>query len=364
MKPTVHLAYTAPFGPTLVRRGIDKALRLAHLPPLYRSGQDFLIPWQHPIRAPHSITYQLLHAIRDRGYPVRLYSLYEHGVAPMKKGDIFIGQPLPSKGMGQRRSLDDDPLSVTSRTLREFPSPRNFILMPYAHDTEYSTFAKKLIAENNATGGGAIFIGGDIWQRDWETKSPYADLGHLRKTHITAMGIDPAEYPLVKKSFNQKGKRRYLYIGHTAWYKNTAELERIAERMPQFEFGHIGGGSVRGWKKIADFATLTPAYMARLAKEYDIFVTVSTADPQATTIVEQMCFGLAVACTSETGYEYDTVTRLFTADTDANVRILTALQDLEEDELISLARQNREIVEKKHSWQQFVSCVLDFAGVA
>lgn len=363
MKPTVHLAYTAPFGATLVRRGIDKALRLAHMPPLYRSGRDVLIPWQHPIRAPHSITYHLLHAIRDRGYPVRLYSLYEHGVASLKEGDIFIGQPVPEGGHGNTRSSRENPTAITSRTLRKYPSNRNFLMMPYAHDAEYSLFWKDLLRENNAAGGGAIFIGGKIWERDWHAKSPFADLGPLRKIHLTKMGIDSGEYPFSKHRFNEKGKRRFLYIGHTAWYKNTIELERIAQRMPDCEFVHIGGGHIKHWRKYADFVSLTPEVIRKIATEFDIFLNTSIADPQATTIVEQMCIGLSIACTPETGYEHPYLTMLSTTDTDFNVKQLYALQNMEEDELLERSRENRKIAERQHSWSQFTEMVLNFIGI-
>ena len=363
MKSVVHLAYTVPLGSTLPRRSFDKVMALAHLPPLYRGARDALIPWRHPIRAPHSITHNLIRAIRGRGYDVRLYSFYERTVASMRPGDIFIGQPLPGEGMGATRATYDDRASVTSRTIRECPGKHNFIMMPYAHDAQYSTFAKELIRENNRKGGGAVFIGGKIWERDWEARSPLASLGSLRKVHLTEMGIDTTEYRVVKRRFNPKGKRAYLYIGHTAWYKNTAELERIAARMPEHEFAHIGGGEVRGWKKLANFATLTPAYAAQLAEKYDVFVNVSTADPQATTIIEQMCFGLAVASTPETGYDYPTLTMLSTTDTEKNVQSLLTLQNADESELLSRAQESRRIVGQFHTWNQFTKKVLDFVGV-
>ncbi len=362
-KPVVHLAYTVPLGRTLMRRALDKALRLLQITPLHRAANDTLIPWQYPIRAPHSITRNLLDAIRARGYHVRLYSLYEHTVAHLKPGDFFIGQPVPSGGFGATRADADDGLSVTSRTIREYPSARNYIIMPYAHDAQYSVFAKDLIQENQKAGGGAIFIGGKLWERDWENKSPLADLGALRKIHLTSMGINAVEYPFVKLRFNPKGKRRYLYIGHTAWYKNTGDLERIAARMPTYEFAHIGGGDVKGWKKIANFATLTPEYVSQLAKEYDIFVNVSTADPQATTIVEQMCFGFAIACTPETGYDYQTLTELRTNDTEHNVQALLNLQNSDEEELLARGHTNRRIAEEKHGWAQFTNKVLDFLEI-
>ncbi len=361
-KPIVHLAYTVPFGRTLARRALDKALRLAHITPLHRSANDTLIPWQHPIRAPHSITRNLLDAIRARGYDVRLYSLYEHTVARMKEGDIFIGQPTPQGGFGAQRAHVDDADSVTSRTIREFPSEKNFIIMPYAHDAEYSLFAKDLFKTNAEDGGGAIFIGGEIWERNWKERSPLASIGDMRKIHLTQMGVDVQDYPTVKTAFNQKGKRKYLYIGHTAWYKNTQQLERIAAAMPGHSFVHVGGGEIRGWEN-RGFASLTPDYMRTLAKECDIFVNVSTADPQATTIVEQMCFGFAIACTPETGYDYPTLATLHTSDTDHNVRVLLSLQNAAETDLLAHAREHRRIAEEKHGWAQFTNKVLDFAGI-
>lgn len=208
-----------------------------------------------------------------------------------------------------------------------------------------------------------MLVGGsEIWARDWQAKSPFADLGDLRKTHLI-MGIDAEDYPRVKQSFNPSGKRGYLYIGHTSWYKNTKELERIAESLPGYEFGHIGAGEIKGWKKIADFASLTPQFMSEIAKKYDFFVNVSTADPGATTILEQMCFGFVVACTPETGYEHPSLLRLSTNDTDSNVKILEDLQSLPAEELLKIATANRMVAMEKHSWGQFTKSALDFMGL-
>lgn len=361
-RPTVHLAYTVPLGKTLLRRGIDKLIRITGVTPLHRRANDALIPWQHPIRAPHSITRNLLNAIRARGYDIRLYSLYEHTVADIREGDIFIGQPVPQGGFGAQRAHIDDPKSVTSRTIREFPSKRNFIIMPYAHDAEYSLFAKDLYKTNAEAGGGAIFIGGAIWERNWKEQSPLADIGDLRKIHVTEMGIDVQEYPMVKTKFNPKGKRKYFYIGHTAWYKNAPQLEAIAAAMPEHSFVHIGGGELHGWDN-RGFASLTPAFMRTIAEECDIFVNVSSADPQATTIVEQMCFGFAVACTPETGYDYPTIATLRTSDTDHNVRVLSDLQTADESDLIARAQEHRRIAVERHGWPQFTNKVLDFAEI-
>lgn len=355
--PTIHFVYTVPFSKCFLRRCVDKMIKLLHLTPLHRMGSDFFIPWAKPIRAPHSISYHLLRELKKK-YPVRFYSLYEHLSPKLSKGDIFLGQPLPAGGFNESRPVDDDHTSVTSVGIRKNPGGNNFLILPYTHDPLYVSWLKNLLMDHT---GGVIFIAGQIWERNWNL-SPFADIPISRKLHVN-MAISPTDYPVVKKNFNLKGKRKYLYIGHTAWYKNTKELERIAEKMPEYEFAHIGEGEVKGWKKISSFVGLTPEFMTKIALEYDIFVNTSTGDPQATTILEQMCFGIVVACTPESGYDYESLVRLNTNDTEFNVNVLKDLQNKEEVDLIEIAKRNRQNAEKYHSWDTFTKKIIDFIEI-
>jgi glycosyltransferase involved in cell wall biosynthesis len=356
---TIHFIYTVPRGDTLTRRIIDRAIAMLRIiPPLHRWGIDMLIPWRTPIRAPHSISYHLLHALkaygREAGYRVRFYSMYEKGVCPMKEGDILIATPKQKGSLGTPTDSPDHD-SITWRTLEAYPRHKKYIIMPYANDVQLVSWCKELMQKH---GEHVIFLAGKIWMDQWD-RSPLRDTG-IKNILRLDMGIDLAEYPMVKTHFNPKGKRKYLYIGHTAWYKNTAELEHIAAMMPDFEGGHIGNGTIRGWKKIADFADLTPAFMERIAKEYDIFVNTSTGDAQVTTVLEQMCFGFAVACTPESGYAYPSLFKLSTHDTAENIRVLTMIQTMDEQELLARAKENREIARTTHSWKRFCDQVIDF----
>jgi glycosyltransferase involved in cell wall biosynthesis len=359
-KPTIHFAYTVPLGSTLLRRGLDKAIRLAGVTPLYRFGWDPLIPWRQPIRSPHCISFHLLRAFKRLGYPVRFYNILEKGVAPLGPDDIFIGQPIPDGGFGPTRSATDEKQSITSRTVREYPNNRHYLIMPYTHDPLYVSWTRELVRDNGS--GGLILVGGEIWAENWETLSPLRDIVIARKKHVV-MGIDTNDYPVVKKKFNPKGQRRFLYIGHTAWYKNTAELEKIAAVTPGFQGGHIGGGEVKGWKKISDFASLTPEFMSQIAKDYDIFVNTSTADAQATTILEQMCFGFVVATTRESGYNHPSLVTLSPTDTALNVATLEKLQQADEAELLAIAAANRETARTAHSWEKFCQTITDFMNL-
>ncbi len=355
---TIHFVYTVPFGSNIVRRAIDKGLRVSGLPPLHRTGNDMLIPWQRPIRAPHSISYHLLHALKQHG-KVRFYSLYEKGAIRLGEHDIFIGQPVPQGGFSyEGRPSSDDPDSVTSATLRAYKgsSHKKTLVMPYANDPLLVSWAKDL-AENYANN--LVLIGGSIWTDQW-TQTPFGSI-NLNKVTRLDMGIDMQDYPLVKNTFNPAGKRKYLYIGHVAWYKNTSELERIARAMPAHEFAHIGAGDIKGWKKISGFAKLTPDFMARLSEEYDVFVSTSTADAQATTVLEQMCFGLAVAATPESGYEHPSLFHLRPHDTDFNVAVLKQLQVMPDNDLHAHVNENRRVVRERHSWPLFCKKLIQAA---
>lgn len=355
MTKKLHFAYTVPLRKTILGKAIDKLMVKTGMLPLHRGGMPVLISWQKPIRAPHSISYHLLQSFKAR-LPVNFYNIYERILPEFSVDDVFVGQPVPDGGFGPVRSLTDDAGSITSRVIRQRPSDRNFIIMPYTHDPMYVSWARDLVRANK---GGLILVGGKIWERDWLSKSPFADIPIAKKIHVE-MGIDPDDYPVVKKTWNPQGKRKYLYIGHTGWYKNTRELERIAERIPGFEGGHIGGGEIKGWKKIADFASLSPEFMSKIADEYDIFVNTSSADAQATTILEQMCFGFVVACTPESGYDIASLQMLKVNDTGYNVAVLEELQQADESELAQIALSNRQAAIDRHSWERFTSEIVDF----
>lgn len=347
---TVHFVYSIPRG-NLFDRIRDRLSRYGVLPYRYRNGK---MTWNHPVRSPHSITFHLLQALRTR-YRVKLYSMYEKGKITLKPGDFMIGSPVPVGHFSSApRSGGDDPTSIVSRTIRENSEGKTFLLMPYAREEGYSSWVRTLAGEAD----GLMLVCSDLWTRDTKD-TPLGDLTLYDWMRIP-MCIDPKDYPLVKETFNPPGTRKILYIGHDAWYKNVPELERIATALPQYSFGHLGSGSVSGWKNIASFATLTPEFMKEIAREYDLFVTVSTADPQATTILEQMCFGMPIACTPETGYEYPSIVRLSTTDTAHNVKQLELLQHMPEEQLRALVRQNRETAIHSHHWNQFTDPILAY----
>jgi len=359
---TIHFVGTVPLGKSLFGRIIDKAIsKTGIIPPLHRTGNDFFIPWRKPVRSPHAISIHLLHEFKKFG-TVKLYSLYEKGIIDLGPDDIFIGQAVPKGGFGSGfRPNEDDPESITSRTLRKYKNSNHnkYLITPYTSDPLYISWLKNL-AENYADK--VILVAtGKIWTDNW-IRTPFGSIDESRVLRVDN-AIEPSQYPFVKKKFNPKGQRKFLYIGHTAWYKNTEELERFALSIPNFQGGHIGDGVIKGWKKIANFAELTEEFMSKIALEYDVFVNTSSGDAQATTILENICFGFPIACTLESGYNYPSIIRLDVADTAYNVKKLNELQQMDEGELQKLVNENQRYVAEKHTWKIFLDQVTQFMGL-
>lgn len=355
-KPRIHFVYSVPRSSRLLRRGVDKAITLSRVvPPLYRTGNDLMIPWRKPIRAPHSISYNLLHALKEHGQ-VRYYSLYEERTIKLRESDILIGVPAQEPGTMPWQAPNEH--TIMTRTLRANPGHKNsYIIMPYSNEPHFVRWADELVRTH---GQKLLLLAGKIWFDRWN-ESPWSNFPIEKKVRLD-MGIDAEDYPTVKRRFNPKGKRGYLYIGHTSWYKNISQLEKIAAAMPQHHFGHVGLGRIKGWEQIADFADLDTHFMSKLADRYDCFVNVSS-DAQVTTVLEQMCFGFFVACTPESGYDYPSLMPLSMTDTVHNVQQLTAFQDTDESVLLQTTAANRHIAETNHTWKQFSDAVIEFLNL-
>lgn len=349
---TLHFIYTVPAG-TLFHRAWNKVARLGIIPPLYRSGSDFGCHWTHPIRAPHSVSYQILKALQKH-YRVKFYSIYEHGVCKTRPGDIVLAQPAPVLPKVPPENIDRQ--AITYRTFTERADITKIIIMPYSHDATYTKWWSQLVQDH---GENCIFISGEPWLASWDTASPFREFPIKNKLRID-VGLDERDYPRVKKSFNRAGARGIFYVGHTGWYKNTGMLEELARRMPEVSFTHIGQGSIAGFNKRDAFAKLSPEYLASLGETHDIFINVSTGDPNATTILEMTSAGFVVACTPESGYDNPHFIKLSAHDVEKNITEIKKLQTLPEEVLLEKTQENRAYVVERYAWGNITGQVLEF----
>lgn len=95
--------------------------------------------------------------------------------------------------------------------------------------------------------------------------------------------------------------------------------------------------------------------MKSIAEEYDVFINMSRADAQATTVLEAMSWGFPVACTKESGYTEDNFFYMDLLNEDKNKAVFSNIQQLSNEELIEISLTNRKIVETKYNWNMFLN---------
>lgn len=332
--PTIHFVYALPDPDNILEKYIWKLFHVRR-----RGGTLDSLNWPSPLRAPQSITFQVANFLAGK-YRLKLYDLRERSAIHPKKGDILLGHVWPDEKSIMWKAIDDKRFS------------RKYLIQPYNNDALQVGWLATALDKSD----GLFAIGGDYWF-DQINDSPLS--GFRDKLFHANMAVASADYPLVKHQFNLPGKRRFFYIGRQGRFgdeKGLGLLEQLAEKIPGFEGGYIcGGAEIRGWTKIAPPSNLTPDLMKRIAADYDVFLNMSRADAQATTVLEAMCWGFPVACTKQTGYSHeDSLFYLSTTDMEHNLRTIEHIQNLPDDELRSISDINRRLTEEKYSWHTFL----------
>jgi glycosyltransferase involved in cell wall biosynthesis len=223
---------------------------------------------------------------------------------------------------------------------------------------EYLDAVDRLIPEVDVLFG----IMGEYWWDQWPS-SPYAHW--LPKMARLDMAVDTLHFPRVKTCFNAAGKRGFLYIGRNDPMKGTHLLSRLAHAMPEFRFAWIGHGpEIESIPRLSPSRPLTADFMAKVANDYDFFISPSLADPNPTTILESMAWGFPVVCTPQSGY-YETSFRrnIHPEDPDGCVSVLHKLQSAGDNELRTMADEAREVVERDYTWGAFADTILASLGL-
>ena len=328
---TIHFVYATPYSLT------DKiAMRLVRRKLTHPAWDEYL--WPAPIKAPLSITHQVSKALSGR-YRLKLYHLKERIVLEPEEGDILLGH------------LWTDPESVVQKALDDERFSRKFLIGPYNHDPKQVGWMRAAIQKCDAF----FAICGDHWMDTFE-RSPFADL--KEKVIQLNMALDRSDYPCVKKAFSPPGERSFFYIGRYGSFgdeKGVQLLENLAARVPGFRGGYIcPDGEIKGWHRISPPRSLTPDFMESIAARYDVFINMSRADAQATTVLEAMSWGFPVACTRETGYTDEALFLLDLDNEDHNLDTIRRIQEMPSLELEAMVEANKTALTTKYSWNSFV----------
>jgi glycosyltransferase involved in cell wall biosynthesis len=294
------------------------------------------------ISSPDAIGRHLATALQER-YDVRLANWDDtHRIVPAP-GDVLLGHPHPH------------PWTVFRRSARLPGWSRVIGLSPYNHgDVRQAAFVDSVIRHCDLY----LAITGSYWFESvdssrfahWQPKLVHVDLA-----------IDRSEFPPVKDGFNPPGQRRIVYIGHSAWTKNTGFLSEIAAALPDVEFAWIGEGprpigGVSGLGRL-DFAD--PSSRAIVAG-YDLMLTVGAADSNPATVLEAMAWGLIPVCTPQSGYVgLESVPNVPLGDSAASAEILRSLLGAPEQRLHAWQIENWRLLDGHFNWKRFAAQVVD-----
>jgi len=336
---TIHFVYALPNLANKFQARIQKSSqKFLHRQTIH--GQIGEYKWPTPLSSPFSITYNV-GSFFEKKFRLCLYDLRERIKIVPGDGDILLGHVWPDKKSLMWEALENPRFA------------KRYLIGPYNNDSSQVGWMHEALKQADNFFG----ITGDYWIEHLATSS----LNEFKEKFVHLnMAVDVTSYPTVKKNFNPPGSRRFLYIGRHGRFgdeKGIGLLEELAAKIPGFKGGYIcSGGEIKGWEKISEPTKLTFQFMQKLALDYDIFINMSRADAQATTIIEAMSWGFPVACTRESGYSKDEgLYYLSLEDMPWNIELIGKIQSMPVDDLRRIADINRAVVEEKYNWGSFLS---------
>lgn len=306
--------------------------------------------WPNPIPAPLSITYNLISALRPLGN-LKVYDIADTQDIILGENDIFIGHPWPdmkTKSPTTNEWDSFDPQQITNKVILKYPmDKRVYAISPFNFDDGQMAWAFPLIEKVQTY----IGICGDIWSDNFDA---YPGKNHFNKFIHVNMAIDMKQYSFIKKDFNPPGLRRLLYIGRASEEKGLLQMQTLPKVYPKFN-GATLGCIIEGWHCLQEWGTLDDDFMKKVADSYDILISFSKMDAQATTVLEGMSRGLIVACTKETGYMHPSIFSLSVDNVNKNMDVFNNLQQLDNDTLIKIQEQNLHLLKTKYNWGVFTN---------
>ena len=294
------------------------------------------------ISTPDAIGRHLKFAL-EKNYQVTTYNYDEIKIIQPGETDILIGHWHPN------------PFTVFRMSANKKGWKRVLVLAPFCPDPTgwHNAFGNKVIEKCDRF----LAITGNAWLkrlkdspfRHWEPKIVHLDLA-----------VNRDDFPFIKNYFNPKGKRRFLYIGHTAWYKNTSFLEKLAKEFPEIDFAWMGGTkSLKNINTLGIF-DFSKEEAKNLIKKYDFLITVGSSDANPTTILEAMAWGLIPVSSVQSGYKgFSSIRNISIDNIEDAVETIHNLQFVPEEQLKKWQQENFTKLENHFNWDRFCGQVLN-----
>lgn len=279
----------------------------------------------------------------EESYEVVYHDWWRRGVIHPEPGDVLLGHPHPTRG------------TIFRRSARERGWSRVLMLGPYHHgDLRQNAFVDSIIRDCDLF----LAITGPYWFGTIEASS----CAHWRPKMVHVdMAVERAHFPPVKGTFSEPGHRRFVYIGTTAYMKNTPYLGAIAREMQGVDFAWIGRGAsgIQGLRPLG-FLDFDSPDGQRLLATFDFMLTVGRADANPTTILEAMAWGLIPVCTPQSGYAgVPGIANVPLGDAAEAATILRRLNEAPEEELLETQAANWRALDTHYNWDRFARQVVE-----
>jgi glycosyltransferase involved in cell wall biosynthesis len=294
------------------------------------------------VSTPDAIGRHLAEALRAR-YDVKLYDWDDTRLVRPGPDDVLLGHPHPA------------PWTIFRRSSR-LPGWRRVIGMsPYMHGQLYHVaYVDSVIRRCDLY----LAITGPFWF-DAVSGSPFSHWAP-KLVHMD-LAVDRVEFPPVKRSFNEPGRRRIVYIGHSWPMKNPGYLTEISGELDGVEMAWIGTGPVRieGFDALGTLDFADPAARDRLGA-FDLMLTVGNSDSNPTTVLEAMAWGLIPVCTPESGYVgFEGIRNVPLGDARRAAAIIRGLLAADESQLRVWQETNWRLLDERFTWTRFGDRVVE-----
>ena len=292
---------------------------------------------------PTAITNEL--AVRLAGRcKVRTYNFDDAGIIRPQPGDVLIGHPHP------------DPASIFVQSCRQEGWRKRIVMQPFAHGRECLAGFARL---NDLIQNTDHFLA--ICARYWIDTLAASPLAHWAyKIRQLDLAVDRRHFPPVKRMWNPPGRRRFIYVGHTAAYKGVDCLAALADHNPHLHVAWMGPGQIPsvhlktlGYQRLADRST------QRILRDYDFLLTCGRADANPTTVLEAASLGLIPICTPQSGYyRQDWIVNISLDDIEGASKVLNHMNSVDESELTALRAHAETALNSYYTWDRFANDVM------
>ena len=288
------------------------------------------------IKNPYSIGNNLYAYLR-KFYKIKFYKWDTINKINPDRNDILIGHSHPN------------PYTVFRLSMKNKKWSKVILLQPFTTNLLQVGFLINVLPYCD------LFI--SICGKFWHTKikdSKFKIWNRIIKQ--IDMGIDRNDYPFIKKKFNEKKKRKFLYIGNSTVEKNLNYLSKLAKATDSSKFSSIGA-NVEGIRNYG-YLNLKKKFSLQIIKNYDFLILTSSYDANPTVILEALSFGLIPVVTNECGFsKMKGIINIDLKNIKKNQKLIFKLQNVQSKNLKKIQKYGSDILQKS-TWDKFCKKIL------